>query len=152
MYILIHKTYTLKMGISYDIIFTMSNQGVESFGLKWLQEYSNFNLPNLDMIEMIEYCQVEIDKLEYELNSFDQITTFENIKNKLIHKIQISKDKIELQDLINQVMDEDMILDPSEDKINHITWMIENFKRLLDFIGKYLWSENSNHYRGELSY
>lgn len=133
------------MGISYDIIDSQSNQTIASFGLKWLQEYTNFNTPNLDRSDMIEYCEQEIDKLKMEFDDF-QSKSFHELKNNLISKIYPAENENQLKDILSYYLDE-MSPNSDLDQIYYLDTMIKNFKSFQTFLIPY-----SPEFRGEISY
>lgn len=140
------------MGVSYDIIELETNQIIKSFGLKWLQEYTNFNIPNLDRYEMLDYCQKEIEKLTEQISEYEnkQSLTLTNLKNDLISKIYPCEDEDELKEILQTFLDERVsIID--EDSVNHIKWLIHHFKSFQDFLIPYIWSAYGL-YRIEISY
>jgi hypothetical protein len=140
------------MGVSYDIIEVESNQIVKSFGLKWLQEYTNFNIPDFEREDMIDYCQEEIEKLETQLIEYDtqKSKSINEIKNDLISKIYPCEDEDELKEILQTFLEE-RIPNLDESNVEHIQWLIHHFRSLQDFLIPYIWSARPL-YRAEISY
>jgi hypothetical protein len=139
------------MGISYDIIEISTNQIVSSFGLKWLQEYTNFNTPSLEQQSMIDYCDIEIEKLEEELSLYEneQCKSLSDLKNQLISKIYLCETEDEMNEILQTFLEERIPND--ENKITYIQQMIQHFKSFQDFLVPYIF-DNQYIYRGEISY
>jgi hypothetical protein len=140
------------MGVSYDIIEIESNQIVKSFGLKWLSEYTNYNIPDFDREGMLDYCQKEIEKLETQLNDYEnqKLKSIHQMKNDLISKIYPCEDEQEMKEILENFLEQ---RSQNQDELNtsHVLWLIHHFRSLQDFLIPFVWSE-SNLYRGEISY
>jgi hypothetical protein len=140
------------MGVSYDIIEVEANQIVKSFGLKWLSEYTNFNIPAFEREDMLDYCQEEIQKLETQLIEYEtyKSKSINEIKNDLISKIYPCEDEDELKEILQTFLEE-RIPNRDEPNVSHIQWLIQHFRSFQDFLIPYLWSDR-NLYRAEISY
>jgi hypothetical protein len=140
------------MGVSYDIIDTRNDQIVNSFGLKWLQEYTNFNIPDLERTDMLDYCDEEIKKLESQLINYQnhKSRSLNELKNDLISKIYPCEDEDELKEILQTYLEE-RIPNLNESNLSHIQWLIHHFKSFQDFLIPYVWT-SSDLYRVEISY
>lgn len=141
------------MGVSYDIIDLETNQIVNTFGLKWLQQYTDFNIPKFDRYDMLDYCQEEIDKLTEQLSEYEKkqsVVTLTDLKNGLISKIYPCEDEDDLKEILQTFLDE-RALPPDEDAVMNIRWLIQHFKSFQDFLIPYIWS-SYNKYKTEISY
>lgn len=140
------------MGVSYDIIDLETNQTVNTFGLKWLQEYTDYNIPNFDRYNMLEYCEDEIQKLTEQLSEYEkkQFETLTDLKNSLISKIYPCEDEDDLKEILQTFLDE-RALPTDEDTVINIKWLIQHFKSFQDFLIPYIWS-GYNKYKTEISY
>jgi D-mannonate dehydratase len=140
------------MGVSYDIIEVETNQIVNTFGLKWLQNYTDFNIPKVERYDMLDYCQEEIEKLSEKISELEiqQSQTFTDMKDELISKIYPCNDEDELKEILQTFLDE---RNPNTDEsnINHMEWLIHHFKSLQDFLIPYIFSSYEK-YRAEISY
>lgn len=140
------------MGVSYDIVDTETNQTLKSFGLKWLQEYTNFNIPTYGKYEMLDYCQEEINNLTEQLLEYEtqQSKTLTDIKNDLISKIYPCEDEDQLKEILQTFLEE-RIPNTDESKKNYIQSLIYHFRSFQDFIIPYIWTTDGN-YKTEISY
>jgi len=138
------------MGVSYDIIELSSNQIVNTFGLKWLSEYTDFNIPKLERQEMIEYCEEQIHNLEEELERCEKSRTLDDLKNNLISQIYPCETYDELEEILKTFLDE-KIPNTNEEQINHIKTLIHRFDSFQNFLIPYIW-DNYHKYKAEISY
>ena len=146
------------MGVSYDIIELNTNEVVKSFGLKWLQEYTNFNIPDFEREDMLDYCQDQIEKLETQLIEYEsqKSKSINEIKNDLISKIYPCEEEDELKEILQNFLEERIPNGEeaeAEPKANqsYTQWLIHHFKSFQDFLIPYIWSARAL-YRVEISY
>jgi hypothetical protein len=148
------------MVVSYDIIDNSTNQIVSSFGLKWLQEYTNFNMTTLDITDFFDYCQEEIEKIEMELVECSTTKSSEilnEMKNNLISKIYKCEDEEELKDILLDFLENFQMIqlsDTQQKNIEYLNWIIEYLKSFQTFLFPYLPTDEEQNvqHRGEISY
>lgn len=139
------------MGISYDVIDVKTNEIIATFGLKWLSDHTNGNVPNLERQDMIDYCEDEIEKIEDEMNKMNnQMEIYVQMRNKLISEIYICSNIDELRETLQTFLEEnDFVYD--NDRLKNLNWLKSKFRDFQDFIVPYIWNNYYN-YRTEISY
>ena len=120
------------MGISFDIIDLESNQVVTSYGIKWLSEYTEGEIP--------KYCQSQIEIIKASLSQSEirESKHFLDLKSELLSKINSCESKYVLKKTLITFFDEKNEAYNEESSITYNKLLILHFESFQYFLIPYL--------------
>lgn len=145
------------MGIDFDVI---NNKGhlIDRYSIKWLvrydcfflSNYSSINIRNINIKNIISYCDEQIDILKlkvYEHNKIEKIKYLglDEKKEYMVNLISNINSDEEMDGLIEKIY---MIVYENEEDSNYST--LQSFESFKTFLEKYC--ESQNQYKCEISY